>query len=97
MRLRPVTRGEGVYFILEKGMFCMFGRKKRPGKVPKTFDHALLEPCVRSSICTGEKSVGFRNRETGKFEEYAALRSDADLAAFLEEYGLTKDELRTIY
>ncbi len=75
----------------------MLFRRKQPPRAAKTFDRAVLEPCIRSSICTGEKSVGFRNRETGKFEEYAAVRSEADLEAFLAEYGLKRDELRTIY
>ena len=75
----------------------MFGLKKRAPRSPKTFDRTLLEPCLRRSICTGEKSAGFRNRETGRFEEYAAVRTDADLQAFLDEYGLKADELKTIY
>ena len=75
----------------------MFGLRKKTQKPQKTFDRALYEPCVRRSICTGERSAGFRNRETGKFEEYTAIRTDEDLQAFLTEYGIVPDELKTIY
>ena len=73
--------------------FAFFPRKKNK---PAIQNHPGI-PAIRCSICTGEQVAGFRNPETGKFEEYAAVHSDADLEAFLSEYGLKKDELRTIY
>ena len=75
----------------------MFGWKKRATSAPKSFDRAVFEPCIRASICTGERSVGFRRLDNGKFEEYAVIRSDEDLAAFLREYGLSREDLKKIY
>ncbi len=75
-------------------MIPLFKRRK-PAPLP--FDRAVLEPCIRKSICTGERAAGFRHRESGKFEEYALIRTDGDLARFLETYGLTADEVKTIY
>ncbi|MEA4823269.1 MAG: aspartate dehydrogenase [Clostridiaceae bacterium] len=72
----------------------MFKRRK---SAPLPFDRTVLEPCIRKSICTGERAVGFRHRESGRFEEYDLIRTDADLARFLETYGLTDDEVKTIY
>ena len=70
----------------------LFHRKKRE---PKTYDRDRLRPVIRSSICTGEQTAGFQNLETGKFTEVMLIRTDADLEAFQEEYGIT--EITTIY
>ena len=70
----------------------LFRRKKRE---PKTYDREHLRPVIRCSICTGEQTAGFQNLETGKFTEVMLIRTDADLEAFQEEYGIT--EITTIY
>ena len=70
----------------------LFRRKKRE---IKPYDRDRLRPVIRSSICTGEQTAGFQNIETGKFTEVMLIRTDADLEAFKEEYGIT--EISTIY
>ena len=60
----------------------------RPAPV-QAYDKALLEPVIRCSICTGEQVAGFRNRQTGRFEEVMLIRSDQDLASFMTRYGIT--------
>ena len=74
----------------------LFSRFKRKTPPAQTFDRERLEPVIRSSICTGEKVAGFRDRETGRFTEVTLLRSEGDLAAFRQKYGITKD-IPTIY
>ena len=74
----------------------LFSRFKRKTAPAQTFDRERLEPVIRSSICTGEKVAGFRDRETGRFTEVALLRSEGDLAAFRQKYGITED-MPTIY
>ena len=70
---------------------------KRPKQAPAAaYDKELLEPVVRSSICTGEKVAGFRERDTGRFREICLIRSEADLESFKEKYGI-EGEIRTIY
>ena len=54
------------------------------------YDHDLLEPAIRCSICTGEQVAGFRNKQTGRFEEVTLIKSDQDLEAFMSRYGITK-------
>ena len=71
----------------------LFFKKKQ---VTKDYDRENLAPVIRSSICTGEKTVGFQDRKTGRFEEVMLIRSDADLQAFMEEYGIT-EQPETIY
>ena len=64
---------------------------------PNPFPPERFEPVLRSSICTGETAAGFRDRQTGKFTEYALIRTEADLEEFLKTYGLTRDEVPTEY
>ena len=68
----------------------MFLRKKKP--VVRDYDRENLRPVIRCSICTGEETAGFQNIRTGKFTEVMLLRSDEDLEAFKQEYGLQKVE-----
>ena len=59
------------------------------------FDPEKQEAVIRSSICTGEKVAGFKNKKDGKFIEVMLIRSPKDLEAFKEEYGV--ETLRTEY
>ena len=43
---------------------------------------------IRSSICTGEKVAGFRDRATGVFHDVMLIRDQNDLEEFLTAYGL---------
>ena len=43
----------------------MFGKKKTTIEYDKT----TMTPVIHASICTGEQVAGFKNKETGKFEE----------------------------
>ena len=55
------------------------------------------EPVLRSSICTGERVAGYINAETGKFIEVMLIRNDDDLEVFRQTYGLSDQEIRTVY
>ena len=74
------------------GFFWQKGRKTPV----ETYDAAALEPVIRSSICTGEKVAGFRERETGRFREVCLIGSEGDLETFKRRYGIEGD-LPTIY
>lgn len=56
----------------------------KPAFPPETHDAV-----IRSSICTGEKVAGFRNKKDGKFTEVMLIRSDKDLEDFKREYRVT--------
>ena len=64
----------------------MFWKRKRPNRI--SFDKTGKIPVIRSSICTGEQTAGFRDTASGTFEEVMLLRSDADLQEFLRLYGV---------
>lgn len=68
-------------------------RKNKPRR--KEYDHELLEPVLRCSICTGEQTAGFRNKRTGEFKEICLVRNEKELQAFLDTYGLS--EIEKIY
>lgn len=72
----------------------MLFRKKQE---VRTYDPAVQRPVIRASICTGERTAGFRNLQTGKFTEVMLVRTEADLREFRRLYGLGNGEISTEY
>ena len=70
----------------------IFGKKQ---KIEIRFDPDTQYAVIRSSICTGEKVAGFKNKKDGHFTEVMMIRSSADEKQFKEMYGL--DTVRTEY
>ena len=70
----------------------IFNRKK-PASIP--YDRASEEPALRCSICTGERTAGFRNIRRGRFREYSLIRNDRELREFLTGCGV--DDCPTVY
>ena len=62
-------------------------RAKDPGPGAR-FDPERYTPVIRRSICTGERSAGFRDRTTGRTEEIMLIRDDRDLEEFRTQYGI---------
>ena len=69
----------------------LFGRRKQP---PVQYDPETQEPAVRRSICTGEMTVGFIDKATGKFHDLMMVDHQG-LADFCRQVGA--EEIRTIY
>lgn len=63
----------------------MFGKKSVK---KKTYDKENLRPVIRCSICNGEQIAGFKNLQTGKFEEIMLIRGERDLDDFMEMYDI---------
>lgn len=55
----------------------------------KNYDPQKQKPVIRCSICSGEQVAGFKDTDTGYFEEVMLIRDDRDLDAFREMYGIT--------
>ena len=65
----------------------MFGRKQK--KMARLeYDREEKLPVIKCSICNGEQVAGFKNLQTGKFEEIMLIRDEKDLENFKEMYGL---------
>lgn len=65
-------------------------------KEKKTYNPELKQPVIRVSICTGEQTAGFKNLQTGKFEEVMLIRNQKDLDDFRKQYGINED-IKKIY
>ena len=72
----------------------LFRREKKPS-IP--YDRETQRPAVRRSICTGEMTVGFIDKSTGKFREYMLARDQQELENFCKGVGIDVKDLQTIY
>ena len=59
-----------------------------------SYDPATQEPAVRKSICTGEMTVGFIDKATGKFTDLMCVDRKG-LEDFMRDIGV--EEIKTIY
>jgi len=64
-------------------------------ETPIPFDPETQEVAVRKSICTGEMTVGFIDKETGHFHDYMRMHNQKELDEFCRAVG-AKD-IRVIY
>ena len=69
----------------------MFGKKKT--RVKPDFDKTGKRPVIRASICTGEQVAGFKDVETGQFQEVMLIRDDGDFREFLRLYDVAEAEV----
>lgn len=71
----------------------MFGKRKSE---PIRYDAEKEYPVVKTSICTGERVVGFQDRVTRQFRDHSLIRSDAELLDFCRRCGVKPEELKHI-
>ena len=67
--------------------------RKKPA-VQISFDPKTQEPAVRRSICTGEMTVGFIDKATGRFHDLMMVDAQG-LEDFRRQTGV--DEVKTVY
>ncbi|MCD8222095.1 MAG: aspartate dehydrogenase [Clostridiales bacterium] len=72
----------------------MLFRKKQE---KRNYDKENQKPVLRCSICTGEQVAGFKDIRSGRFEEISLIRSEKDLNAFKETYGIADEDLAKEY
>ena len=58
------------------------------------YDLTKYQPVLRSSICTGEQTAGFKDRGSGHFIEVQLIQSPKDLKHFLKTYHLREEDLK---
>ena len=49
-----------------------------------------MEIKIQSSTCTGEKTIGFYNRNTRELMYPELVKTDGDITAFYDKYGLER-------
>ncbi len=64
----------------------LFGKRSREPEIK--YDPDKQYAMILSSICTGEKVAGFKNKEDGHFMEVMLIRSYEDELRFKEMYNL---------
>lgn len=67
----------------------MFGKRKQQ----EEYDKAKKKPVIRVSICTGEKVAGFKDLETGKFQDIMLISNERDEKEFRRRYGIQESEI----
>ena len=70
------------------------------GTKTERFENELFNPethyaVIRSSICTGEKVAGFKDRKTGQFTDVMLIRSQKEIDEFKRKYNV--DSIKTEY
>jgi hypothetical protein len=71
---------------METGEDIMFGKKV----AKKDYDRENQRPVIHCSICTGEQIAGFKDLQTGRFEEIMLIKTEKDLKNFKEIYGISE-------
>lgn len=64
--------------------------KKKSSSIHYDYDKKTHKPVLKCSICNGEQVAGFKNLQTGKFDEIMLIRSGSDLQEFKERYGVSE-------
>lgn len=78
-----------VLFIIEMNQdFGKMTYYERHLKETIPFDSETQYAVIKSSICTGEKVAGFKNKETGAFTEVMLIKNIADETTFKKIYGI---------
>lgn len=67
-----------------------FQKAKEKKQPPCSFDAKIQKPILRCSICTGEQVAGFKNLNTGKFEEVMLIKNEKELTEFMSRYGISE-------
>lgn len=64
--------------------------KKKTDRIQYNYDKETQKPVLKCSICNGEQVAGFKNLQTGRFEEIMLIRNESDLQEFKERYSVSE-------
>lgn len=64
--------------------------KKKSSHTHYDYDKETQKPILKCSICNGEQVAGFKNLQTGKFDEIMLIRNESDLHEFKNRYGVSE-------
>lgn len=75
---------ESLALTIMNEVLSMFKKKQKKIEYDKTNKKAVL----KCSICNGEQVAGFKDLDTGHFDEIMLIRNTADLDEFMEMYDV---------
>ncbi len=64
----------------------LFGKKNNTMQIPEPFTADDIK--IESSICTGEKTIGFYDKTTGRLLFSELVENVSDVRKFYSKYGL---------
>lgn len=70
-------------------------KKKKDALFP--YDATLHSAVILSSICTGERTIGFQDKTTKKFHPVCKITTQKDIDAFAKDYNIASNSIKTIY
>ena len=73
----------------------LFHRKPKE-KVP-AYDAEKLQPAVRKSYCNREMTLGFLEKDTGRFRAHCGATTQKEVEEFCRKYGIRPEDLKTFY
>ncbi|SER11944.1 hypothetical protein SAMN02910369_03094 [Lachnospiraceae bacterium NE2001] len=73
----------------------MIFSKKKKNDTTVPFDPEKQYAVIRSSICTGEKVAGFKDKTDGHFVDVMLIRTPDDIERFKELYNI--ETIKTEY
>lgn len=76
--------------IKELIFMSIFGKKPKHLPIPEGFTAESVR--IESSICTGEKTIGFYSPEDKRLHYAELVRNDGDIAAFYDKYGISEEK-----
>ena len=88
----------GFFVVFTVEMIQDFGKVpyyKKHLKETIPFDRQKQYAVIRSSICTGEKVAGFKNKDDGHFTEVMLIKTFEDEKQFMEIYNI--EEIKKEY
>lgn len=68
----------------------LFSKSFRHKPIPKECEG--MEIKVQSSTCTGEKTIGFFDRVSGRLLYSELVRDSSDIEWFYKKYGIKKND-----
>ena len=66
-------------------------KKRKPEPLPIPAPYTAADIRVESSVCTGEKTIGFYDRALHKLRFAELVRSEQDVRDFYARYGTPLD------
>ena len=64
--------------------------KRKPQPIPEPFTADDIR--IESSICTGERTIGFYDKHQQKLRFAELVRDDSDITRFYRNYGLKREK-----
>lgn len=64
----------------------LFAKKKKVLPIPEGYTADSVR--IEASICTGERTIGFYDQMEKKLVFAELVRTDSDIKAFYEKYGI---------